>query len=146
LLISFVEELVDHAHASLLFDPNLLRFLLFSEELVIYFPAHCVLHRDRTNGMTTPQYRPQFQSATSQSFSPCPNSAQGPAARLPGLEIEIIQHPSPGGWRTDFDQRARGFLKRQPTRLRPRKIARRATATLGNAVPTLRRGWLRRAS
>ena len=35
LLISFVEELVDHARASLLFDPNLLRFLLFSEELVI---------------------------------------------------------------------------------------------------------------
>jgi hypothetical protein len=64
LLISFVQELVDHARASLLLDPSLLRFLLFSEELVIYFPAHCVLHRDRTNGMTIPQYRPQFQFLT----------------------------------------------------------------------------------
>ena len=67
LLISFVQELVDHASASLLLDPSLLRFLLFSEELVIYFPAHRVLHRDRTNGMTTPQYRPQFQLLTSRS-------------------------------------------------------------------------------
>src|SRR5262249_1342165 len=39
LLISFDQELVDHARASLLLDPSLLRFLLFSEELVIYFPA-----------------------------------------------------------------------------------------------------------
>jgi NAD(P)H-binding len=67
LLISFAQELVNHARASLLLDPSLLRFLLFSEELVIYFPAHCVLHRDRTNGMTTPQYRPQFQFLTSRS-------------------------------------------------------------------------------
>ena len=65
LLISFVQELVNHARASLLLDPSLLRFLLFSEELVIYFPAHCVLHRDRTNGMTTPQYSLQFQFLTS---------------------------------------------------------------------------------
>jgi hypothetical protein len=42
LLISFVQELVNHAGAPFLLDPNFLRFLLFSEELVIYFPAHCV--------------------------------------------------------------------------------------------------------
>src|SRR6516165_4887916 len=67
LLISFVQEVVNHARASLLLDPSLLRFLLLSEELVICFPAHCVLHRDRTNGMTTPQYRPRFQFLTSRS-------------------------------------------------------------------------------
>ena len=62
LLISFVQELVDYARASLLLDPNLLRLLLVSEELVIYFPAHCLLHPRRTNGITTPQYRSQLQS------------------------------------------------------------------------------------
>jgi hypothetical protein len=39
LLISFVQELVNHARASLLLDPSQLRFLLFSEELVNLFPS-----------------------------------------------------------------------------------------------------------
>ena len=34
------KELVDDASALLLLDPSLLRFLLFGEELVVYFPAH----------------------------------------------------------------------------------------------------------
>jgi hypothetical protein len=37
---SFAQELIDNASALLLLDPSLLRFLLFSEELVVYFPAH----------------------------------------------------------------------------------------------------------
>ena len=40
LLIGFVQELVDDASALLLLDPSLLRFPLFGEELVVYFPAH----------------------------------------------------------------------------------------------------------
>ena len=34
------QELVDNARALLLLNPSLLHFLLFSEELVVYFPAH----------------------------------------------------------------------------------------------------------
>jgi hypothetical protein len=39
LLISFVQELVNHARAPFLLDPNFLRFLLFSEELCNLFPS-----------------------------------------------------------------------------------------------------------
>jgi hypothetical protein len=40
LSIGFVQEPIDDARTALLFDPSLLRFLLFGEELVISFPAH----------------------------------------------------------------------------------------------------------
>jgi hypothetical protein len=40
LLIGVVQEPVNEVGASLLRDPRLLRFLLFSEKLVVYFPAH----------------------------------------------------------------------------------------------------------
>jgi hypothetical protein len=40
LFIGLVQELVDDASALLLFDPSLLHFLLFGEEIVVYFPAH----------------------------------------------------------------------------------------------------------
>jgi hypothetical protein len=40
LLIGLVQKLVDNTSALLLLDPSLLRFLLFGEELVVYFPAH----------------------------------------------------------------------------------------------------------
>jgi hypothetical protein len=50
LLIGLVQEPVNEVSASLFLDPPLLRFLLFSEELVIYFPAHGFLHsRDGIN-------------------------------------------------------------------------------------------------
>src|ERR1700730_3201404 len=40
LLIGLVQKLVDDACTPLLLDPGLLRFLLFGEEPVVYFPAH----------------------------------------------------------------------------------------------------------
>src|SRR5262249_978357 len=43
-LIGVVQELVNQGSASVLLDPRFLRFLLFSEELVINFPAHWFLH------------------------------------------------------------------------------------------------------
>src|SRR5262249_4257797 len=39
LSIGFVQEPIDDARTALLFDPSLLRFLLFGKELVISFPA-----------------------------------------------------------------------------------------------------------
>src|SRR5262245_5036132 len=42
--IGIIQELADDTGAFLLLDPSLLRFLLLSQEWVIYFPAHCVLH------------------------------------------------------------------------------------------------------
>src|SRR5262249_46023861 len=45
LFIGFVQEPIDDARALLLLDPSVLRFLLlFSEELVVDFPTHWVLH------------------------------------------------------------------------------------------------------
>jgi len=44
LCIGVVQEPVDDACTLLLLDPSVLRFLLFSEEFVVYFPTHWVLH------------------------------------------------------------------------------------------------------
>src|SRR5262249_50276976 len=45
LFIGFVHEPIDDARALLLLDPSVLRFLLlFSEEFVVDFPTHWVLH------------------------------------------------------------------------------------------------------
>jgi hypothetical protein len=40
LFIGLVQELIDDANTLLLLDPSLLRFLVFGQEFVIYFPAH----------------------------------------------------------------------------------------------------------
>jgi hypothetical protein len=40
LFIGLAQELVEDACTLLLLDPSLVRFLLFGEELVVYFPAH----------------------------------------------------------------------------------------------------------
>jgi hypothetical protein len=45
LFIGLAQELVEDACTLLLLDPSLVRFLLFGEELVVYFPAHRILHR-----------------------------------------------------------------------------------------------------
>src|SRR5262249_42008138 len=50
LSIGFVQEPIDDARTALLFDPSLLRFLLFGEELVISFPARWVPVHNRTGG------------------------------------------------------------------------------------------------
>src|SRR5262249_10157144 len=44
LLIRILQELVDHPDPLRLLDLVLLRFLLFLEEPVVYFPTHRVLH------------------------------------------------------------------------------------------------------
>jgi hypothetical protein len=44
LFIGFVQEPVDDARTLLLLDPSVLRFLLFSEKFVVYFPTHWILH------------------------------------------------------------------------------------------------------
>ena len=45
LLIGLVQEGVDYARALLLLGPRFSRFLQLSEELVVDFPAHGILHR-----------------------------------------------------------------------------------------------------
>ena len=40
LFIGLVQELIDDANTLLLLDPSLLRFLVFGQDFVIYFPAH----------------------------------------------------------------------------------------------------------
>jgi len=40
LLIGLIQESVDDVSALLFLDPSFLRFRLFGEELVVYFPAH----------------------------------------------------------------------------------------------------------
>ena len=42
LFIGFVQESIDDAGTLLLLDPSVLRFLLFSEEFVVYFPTHWI--------------------------------------------------------------------------------------------------------
>jgi len=44
LFIGFVQEPINDARTLLLLDLSVLRFLLFSEEPVVYFPTHWILH------------------------------------------------------------------------------------------------------
>ena len=44
LFIGFIQEPIDDARTLLLLDPSVLRFLLFSEKFVVYFPTHWILH------------------------------------------------------------------------------------------------------
>src|SRR5262245_65847873 len=52
LLIGVVQQPIDDARTLLLLDPSVLRLLLFSEEFVVYFPTHWVLHRRRNQRHT----------------------------------------------------------------------------------------------
>ena len=45
LVIGLVQEPIDDAGTLLLLDPSVLRLLLLSEQFVIDFPTHWVLHR-----------------------------------------------------------------------------------------------------
>ena len=45
LFIGLVQEPIDDARTFFLLDPSVLRLLLLSEEFVIDFPTHWVLHR-----------------------------------------------------------------------------------------------------
>jgi hypothetical protein len=42
------------------FDLSFPGFLQFSEQLVVHFPAHRILHHDGIGETTTRQYKPEF--------------------------------------------------------------------------------------
>src|SRR5262249_12473304 len=107
LVISFVQELADDACTSLLLGPNLLRFLLFNEDVVIYFPAHRVLH---------PRRNERQHNAAMHSTVPIREAAVARAidAALFGhcVEYRQKQMEPPGGVETH--RAGRRFLTQRP--------------------------------